>query len=125
MKKILSLAVVAFMAVLTVSAQKAATLSSPSGEIKANVTIEDQKLYYSIEFNGKEVLAKMPMAMKFSNGIVAGEKVKSLKPKTTTTTKVTTTETKADDKTEADDNKTAEGENADANKDSEGTDNAA
>ena len=84
MKKILSLAVVAFMAVLTVSAQKATTLSSPSGEIKANVTIEDQKLYYSVEFNGKEVLAKMPMAMKFSNGIIAGEKVKSLKPKTTT-----------------------------------------
>ena len=44
---------------------------------------------------------------------------------TTTTTKVTTTEAKADDTTKADDNKTAEGEKADANKDSEGTENAA
>ena len=84
MKKFLSLAVVALMTVLTVSAQKTATLSSPSGEIKANVSIEDQKLYYSVEFGGKEVLAKMPIAMKFSNGVVAGEKVKSLKPKTKT-----------------------------------------
>ena len=88
MKKFLSLAVIALMAVLTVSAQKTATLSSPSGEIKANVSIEDQKLYYSVEFGGKEVLAKMPIAMKFSNGVVAGEKVKSLKPKTKTVEEV-------------------------------------
>ena len=82
MKKIFSFAVLAFVTVLAVSAQKTATLASPSGEIKANVSIEDQKLYYSVEFAGKEVLAKMPLAMKFSNGVVAGEKVKSLKPKT-------------------------------------------
>ncbi|MBR5150379.1 MAG: glycoside hydrolase family 97 catalytic domain-containing protein, partial [Bacteroidaceae bacterium] len=88
MKKILSFAVIALMTVFTVSAQKTATLSSPSGEIKANVSIEDQKLYYSVEFDGKEVLAKMPIAMKFSNGIVAGEKVKSLKPKTKTVEEV-------------------------------------
>ncbi|MBR5511747.1 MAG: glycoside hydrolase family 97 N-terminal domain-containing protein, partial [Bacteroidaceae bacterium] len=67
MKKFFSLAVIAFMAVLTVSAQKTATLSSPSGEIKANVSIEDQKLYYSVEFNGKEILSKMPLSMTFSN----------------------------------------------------------
>ncbi len=84
MKKIFSFAVLAFVTVLAVSAQKRATLASPSGEIKANVSIEDQKLYYSVEFAGKEVLAKMPLAMKFSNGVVAGEKVKSLKPKTKT-----------------------------------------
>ena len=32
--------------------------------------------------------AKMPIAMKFSNGVVAGEKVKSLKPKTKTVEEV-------------------------------------
>ncbi|MBR2607180.1 MAG: glycoside hydrolase family 97 protein [Bacteroidaceae bacterium] len=88
MKKLFSLAVIAFMTVLTVSAQKTATLSSPSGEIKANVSIEEQKLYYSVEFNGKEILSKMPLAMTFSNGVVAGEKVKSLKPKTKTVEEV-------------------------------------
>ena len=88
MKKIFSLAVIAFMAVLTVSAQKTATLSSPSGEIKANVSIEEQKLYYSVEFNGKEILSKMPLSMTFSNGVVAGEKVKALNPKTKTVEEV-------------------------------------
>lgn len=78
MNKLFLLVVSALMTVLTVSARETAVLSSPSGEIKATVCIENRKLCYSVEFAGREVLAMMPMAMTFSNGVVAGEEVKSL-----------------------------------------------
>lgn len=84
MKRILSLALGTLLAVFTASAQQSITLSSPSGEIKTHVSIDNQQLYYSVEFSDQEVLSKMPLAMKFSNGITAGEKVRSLKPKTNT-----------------------------------------
>lgn len=66
------------------AAQESVTLSSPSGRIETTVTIEKGKLHYSVAFDGKEILEKMPLSMTFSNGVVAGENIKSLKPKSKT-----------------------------------------
>lgn len=64
------------------AAQESVTLSSPSGKIEATVSIKEQRLHYSVAFGGNEMLSEMPLAMKFSNGITAGEGVKSLRYKT-------------------------------------------
>ena len=82
MKKTIILTSLLFLSAFTMWAQKSVELFSPSKDIKSVVKIENQKMYYSVHFKGKEIMADMPLAMTFDNGVIAGEKVKSLKHKT-------------------------------------------
>ena len=82
MKRTFILSSLLFWSAFTMWAQQSVELFSPSRDIKSVVKIENQKMYYSVYFKNKEILKDMPLAMTFDNGIVAGEKVRSLKYKT-------------------------------------------
>ena len=82
MKKTFILTSLLFWSAFTMCAQKSVELFSPSKDIKSVVKVENQKMFYSVYFKGREILKNMPLSMTFDNGIVAGEKVKSLKHKT-------------------------------------------
>lgn len=82
MKKTFILTSLLFWSAFAMWAQQRVELFSPSKDIKSVVKLENQKMYYSVYFKNREVLKDMPLSMTFDNGVVAGEKVKSLKHKT-------------------------------------------
>ncbi len=64
------------------AAGKSVILSSPSERITAEVSLQNGKLFYSVAFDGKTVLAPMPISMTFDNGVSVGEGLRKLSPRT-------------------------------------------
>lgn len=68
-----------FVSVGQNSPTKDSQIVSANGKIVADVRIENKKLVYSVDFAGKKIMTDMPLSITFSNGVVAGEAIKSAK----------------------------------------------
>ena len=57
--------------VIPISAQKNFSLTSPDGNLVANVDV-DKQLSYNIQFQGKEVLSSSPLSITTTQGVIWG-----------------------------------------------------
>ncbi|QGY44374.1 glycoside hydrolase family 97 protein [Maribellus comscasis] len=58
------------------------TVSSPSGELKVTVSV-DEDITYAVSLNGKEIITPSAISMKLDDGLVLGENARVRKTKTT------------------------------------------
>ncbi len=82
-RNLLSIFILSLLATTAMAADKLLTVSSPDGKVTAKVNV-GKELTYTIDFNGKEVLASSKVAMEISDGTVWGENCKLKKAKTKT-----------------------------------------
>ncbi|MCG6188224.1 glycoside hydrolase family 97 protein [Maribellus maritimus] len=80
MKKYLFITLFSFL-ILNLNA-KEYTVSSPSGELKVTVSV-DENITYAVSLNGKEIITPSAISMKLDDGLVLGENARVRKTKTT------------------------------------------
>lgn len=83
MKKLLLL-IIGLLSLSAIAKEQSFSVNSPDGTLRAAISIKDGKIGYVVHKNDTQIFNQNELSMSFSNGITAGENIKSVKSKNNT-----------------------------------------